>query len=34
MQLPEFGMTLHFTVPSHPAEKLIPRTATIASAAQ
>lgn len=32
MRLPEFGMTLHFDVPAHPAEKLAKAT-TIASAA-
>ena len=32
MQLPEFGMTLHFTVPSHPAEKQIAKAATSAMA--
>ena len=31
MQLPEFGMTLHFTVPSH-AERQIARAATTAAA--
>lgn len=34
MQLPEFGMTLHFTVPAHAAEKQVARTATIAAADQ
>jgi hypothetical protein len=34
MQLPEFGMTLHFPVPAHAAARQIARTATIASAAQ
>ncbi len=36
MQLPEFGMTLHFTVPAHATEKekQIARTATIAAAGQ
>jgi hypothetical protein len=33
MHLPEFGMTLNFTVPTH-AEKQIARTATIASASR
>jgi hypothetical protein len=28
MQLPEFGMTLRFTVPSHPAEKQVARAVT------
>jgi len=32
MQLPEFGMTLHFNVPSHPAEKQIAKAATTAVA--
>jgi hypothetical protein len=34
MQLPEFGMTLHFTVPAHAAAKQSARTATIASASR
>ena len=34
MQLPEFGLTLHFTVPTHAAAKQSARTATIASAAR
>ena len=32
MQLPEFGMTLHFNVPSHPTEKRIAKAATTAAA--
>jgi hypothetical protein len=32
MQLPEFGLTLHFAVPAHTAAKQSARTATIASA--
>ena len=32
MQLPEFGMSLHFTVPSHPAERPIAKVATTAVA--
>jgi hypothetical protein len=32
MQLPEFGMTLHFNVPSHAAEKQIAKAATTAAA--
>jgi len=32
MQLPEFGMTLHFTVPSHPVEKQIAKVGTAALA--
>jgi hypothetical protein len=34
MHLPEFGMTLNFTVPAHATEKPIARTATIASASR
>jgi hypothetical protein len=34
MHLPEFGMTLNFTVPVHSAERQAPRTATIASASR
>jgi hypothetical protein len=34
MQLPEFGITLHFTVPTHAAAKPTARTATIASASR
>ncbi len=33
MQLPEFGMTLHFNVPPRTAEKQIAKAATTASAA-
>ncbi len=33
MQLPEFGMTLHFNVPPRAAEKQIAKAATTASAA-
>jgi hypothetical protein len=32
MQLPEFGMTLHFAVPSHPTERQIAKAATMATA--
>jgi hypothetical protein len=32
MQLPEFGMTLHFVVPNHTTERQIARAATTASA--
>ena len=32
MQLPEFGMTLHFNVPAHATEKQIAKAATTASA--
>ena len=32
MQLPEFGMTLHFTVPSHTPERQIAKAATTAAA--
>jgi hypothetical protein len=32
MQLPMFGMTLNFSVPSHPTEKQIARAATMAAA--
>jgi hypothetical protein len=32
LQLPEFGMTLHFTVPSHPTERQIAKVATAATA--
>ena len=32
MQLPEFGMTLNFTVPSHPAERQMAKAATTAVA--
>lgn len=32
MQLPEFGITLHFAVPSHTAERQIARAATTATA--
>jgi hypothetical protein len=32
MQLPEFGMTLHFNVPSHATEKQIAKAATSAAA--
>jgi hypothetical protein len=32
IQLPEFGMTLHFNVPSHAAEKQIAKAATTAAA--
>ena len=31
MQLPEFGMTLNFNVPSHPAERQIAKAATTAA---
>jgi hypothetical protein len=31
MQLPEFGMTLHFTVPSHATERQIAKAATTAA---
>jgi hypothetical protein len=34
MQLPEFGMTLAFTVPSHPAEKQTAKAVTTASSGQ
>jgi len=34
MQLPEFGMTLYFNVPSHPAEKQMAKTVTTASASR
>ncbi len=33
MQLPQFGMTLHFTVPSHATERQIAKAATTATAA-
>ncbi len=33
MQLPEFGMTLYFTVPAHATEKQIAKVATTAMAA-
>ncbi len=32
MQLPEFGMTLRFTVPSHPTERQIAKAGTSATA--
>jgi hypothetical protein len=32
LQLPEFGMTLHFTVPLHPTERQIAKAATAATA--
>ena len=32
MQLPEFGMTLHFSVPSHTTERQIAKAATAATA--
>ncbi len=32
MQLPEFGMTLHFTVPSHATERQVAKAATTATA--
>ena len=32
MQLPEFGMTLHFSVPSHTTERQIAKAATTATA--
>ena len=32
MQLPEFGMTLHFTVPSHTTERQIAKASTTAVA--
>jgi hypothetical protein len=32
MQLPEFGMTLHFTVPSHAPERQIAKATTAAAA--
>jgi len=32
MQLPEFGMTLHFAVPSHTTERQIAKAATTAAA--
>jgi len=31
MQLPEFGITLHFSVPTHVAERQIAKTSTIAA---
>lgn len=32
MQLPEFGMTLHFTVPAHAAERQVAKVATTTTA--
>jgi len=32
MQLPEFGMTLRFTVPSHTTERQIAKSGTTAAA--
>ena len=34
MQLPDFGMTLYFNVPSHPAEKQMAKAVTTASASR
>ncbi len=34
MQLPDFGMTLYFNVPSHPAEKQMAKVVTTASASR
>jgi hypothetical protein len=34
MQLPEFGMTLHFTVPSHTTERQVAKAGTTAASGQ